>query len=305
MLASSSRDFRRDSNSPRHAGTSEQRTYIETEQASIAQRGRNLAVGDCQRESFDHGCLAHPGLSGEQRVVLPPAQQDVDHRADLVFAADHRIDFAAARAVGQVSAIPRQGGFAVRRIGDRAARFSWHCGREAQAIVRPFVVFRGACDEGNDVIHQLLDRELSEGGRYAKEQPPQIWRLHQRRKQPRTAHTTIAEFEAGENPGALDGRFDVMGKIAQRCRARGQFRQSGNQIFFDNLKINLVMAADAMQIAVIDLPDLMNPVRQFDIWISSQLGKCCCGFNAAKQGEIELAEQRPSGDRHCNLSVRR
>ncbi|QOF81404.1 hypothetical protein [Variovorax sp. 38R] len=56
-----------------------------------------------------------------------------------------------------------------------------------------------------------------------------------------------------------------------------------------------------MQIAVVELPELMNPARQFNVRIAAQLGKCGGRFDAAKQREIELAEQRSPRDRHCAI----
>ena len=53
--------------------------------------------GDPQREALDHRGLADAGLAGEDRVVLPAAHQDVDDLADLLVAADDRVDLALAR----------------------------------------------------------------------------------------------------------------------------------------------------------------------------------------------------------------
>ncbi|MDM0003260.1 hypothetical protein QTI51_07300 [Variovorax sp. J22G73] len=53
-----------------------------------------------------------------------------------------------------------------------------------------------------------------------------------------------------------------------------------------------------MQIAVVELPELVDPMRQFNVGIASQPRERRRGFDAAKQGEVELAEQGSARDRH-------
>ena len=45
-------------------------------------------------QAFDDGGFAHAGLADQHRVVLGAATQDLDHSADLLVAADDRIQFA-------------------------------------------------------------------------------------------------------------------------------------------------------------------------------------------------------------------
>ena len=45
-------------------------------------------------ESFDDRRLADARFAHQDRIVLPPAGQDVDHLADFEIAAQHRIDLA-------------------------------------------------------------------------------------------------------------------------------------------------------------------------------------------------------------------
>src|ERR1051325_8250174 len=52
------------------------------------------ASGAPQGDPPDHRRLADAGLAGQDRVVLPPPGEDVDHLADLPVAADHRVDLA-------------------------------------------------------------------------------------------------------------------------------------------------------------------------------------------------------------------
>ena len=45
-------------------------------------------------EAFDDGRFADAGFAGEDRIVLPAAHEDVDDLANLLIAADDRIDLA-------------------------------------------------------------------------------------------------------------------------------------------------------------------------------------------------------------------
>jgi hypothetical protein len=78
-----------------------------------------------KRQPFDHGGLADARLAGQDRVVLAPPHQDVDHLADLGVAADHRIDLAVARARRQAGRVLVERGRASRRrrlqLADRVA----------------------------------------------------------------------------------------------------------------------------------------------------------------------------------------
>ncbi len=57
------------------------------------------------REPFDDRGLADAGLADEHRVVLRAARQHLDDAADLLVAADHRIELALARQLGEIAAV--------------------------------------------------------------------------------------------------------------------------------------------------------------------------------------------------------
>ena len=54
----------------------------------------HLALDDAPRQAFGDRGLADAGLADQQRVVLAPAAQHLDHALELVLAADQRIDLA-------------------------------------------------------------------------------------------------------------------------------------------------------------------------------------------------------------------
>ena len=56
-------------------------------------------------EPFDDGGLTDAGLADEDRIVLRAAREHLDDAADLPVAADHRIELALARQLGQIATV--------------------------------------------------------------------------------------------------------------------------------------------------------------------------------------------------------
>src|SRR5689334_6112012 len=63
---------------------------------------RHVTRGDAPGEPFHHSRLTDARLSGEDRIVLAAAHENVDDLADLVVAPDHRIDLALPGLLGEV-----------------------------------------------------------------------------------------------------------------------------------------------------------------------------------------------------------
>jgi hypothetical protein len=281
-----------------HAGPREERTDVETQQACVAQRRRHIAAGNGQRQALDHGGLADARLSRQQRIVLAAPQENVDHRADFMPASDDRIDLAAARALGQVGAIAAQRGRDFGGVDHGATGLARHGRGQARAVVRAFIALRRARDDGSRRIGQFFSGNAPECRRDAEQRIAQLRRLQQGRQQPCTANAAIAELEACQYPCAFDGGLDVVREVDERSCARWQHRQRRRHVPFHSLRIDLVVLADAMQIAVAELPELMHPVHQFDMGIASKPCKGRRRLDAAKQREVEFAEQGPARDRH-------
>ncbi len=86
-------------------GAGQQRRHVERQHALVLERLRHFAVDDALREALDDRRLAHAGLADQHRVVLGAALQDLDRAADLVVAADDRVELAFARPRGQVDRV--------------------------------------------------------------------------------------------------------------------------------------------------------------------------------------------------------
>ena len=105
----------RSSNSPRNLAPGDERAQVQRDDALVLERLGHVAADDPLGQALDDGRLADARLADEDRVVLGPAAQDLDDAADLVVAADDRVELAGARLDGQVAAVLLQGG--VRALG--------------------------------------------------------------------------------------------------------------------------------------------------------------------------------------------
>ena len=86
-------------------GTGQQRRHVERQYALALERIGHLARHDALRQAFDNGRLADTGLANQHRVVFGAPLQHLDGTADLVVAANHRVQLTGAGALGQVHGV--------------------------------------------------------------------------------------------------------------------------------------------------------------------------------------------------------
>ena len=101
----------------------DQRAHVERQELLVLERFRHVAVDDAQRQAFDDRRLADAGFADQHGIVLRPARQHLHGAADLLVAADHRIELAGARRLGEVAGVFLQrviGVLGARRIGGAA-----------------------------------------------------------------------------------------------------------------------------------------------------------------------------------------
>ncbi len=93
----------------------DQRAHVQREQLLVLQRFRHVAIDDAQRQAFDDGGLADAGFADQHGIVLGAARQHLDRAADFLVAADHGIELALPRRLGEIPRIFLQGVIAVFR----------------------------------------------------------------------------------------------------------------------------------------------------------------------------------------------
>ena len=86
----------------------QQRADVERDHLAVAQRLGHVAGDDPLGEALDDRRLADAGLADQDRVVLGPPGEDLDDAADLVVAADHRVELAVLGRAREVVAELRQ-----------------------------------------------------------------------------------------------------------------------------------------------------------------------------------------------------
>ena len=95
-LISLSTALRRSSNSPRYLAPAMSAPRSSADDALVLQALGHVAAHDALGEALDDGGLADAGLADEHRVVLGAPAQDLDDAADLLVAADDRVELARA-----------------------------------------------------------------------------------------------------------------------------------------------------------------------------------------------------------------
>ncbi len=95
----------RSSNSPRYLAPATSAPMSSATTRFSLQPLGHVPADDALRQPFDDGGLAHARLADEHGVVLGAPAEDLDGAADLLVAADHRVELAPARHLGQVAAV--------------------------------------------------------------------------------------------------------------------------------------------------------------------------------------------------------
>jgi len=117
-------------------GARHERAHVERDDALVLQPFGHVPAHDALAEAFHDGGLAHARLADEHGVVLSTPRQDLDRAADLLVAADDRVELALPRGLGQVAAVLLQrlvGGFGVLAGDALAAADGGQCGQDAVA----------------------------------------------------------------------------------------------------------------------------------------------------------------------------
>ena len=86
-------------------GPGDQRAHVEGDDLLVLQPLGHVAADDALGQPFDDGGLADAGLADQHRVVLGAARQHLDDAADLLVAADDRVELALRGQLRQVAAV--------------------------------------------------------------------------------------------------------------------------------------------------------------------------------------------------------
>ena len=81
----------------------DQGANIKRDHAPVLEAAGDVAIDDSLCEALGDRRLADAGLANQDRVVLGPAGEDLDHAPDLIVAPDHGVELALGRGLGQVA----------------------------------------------------------------------------------------------------------------------------------------------------------------------------------------------------------
>ena len=90
-------------------GASQHAGHVEGDDVAVLERGGHVAGDDALGQALHDGGLAGARLANEHRVVLGAAGEHLDGAANLLGAADDRVELAGAGLVGEVAAVLLEG----------------------------------------------------------------------------------------------------------------------------------------------------------------------------------------------------
>jgi hypothetical protein len=165
-----------------HPGARLEQRQVEGAERDVAQRLRHVALGDAPGEALHHRGLADAGLAHEDRVVLAPAGEDVDHLAHLEVAPEHRVDLPGLGLGREVDGVLVEVGRAPARLG-RPGAAGRAGGGPGERGVRGPQLSRRLDRRGRDrreVLAQRVRRDLLQLAADLARQPLQLVVGHQR-----------------------------------------------------------------------------------------------------------------------------
>ena len=268
-----------------HAGTGLQQAHVERVDVRALQHLGHVAGGDAQGQAFHHGRLAHARLTGEYRIVLAPAQQDVDGLAYLALAADHGIELAVARQLRQV------GGELVQRRG--------LAGQSRKRIVGCLGKLRhgraflpGAGRQLVRMVLQLLHAEAGEQLRAAVGELRQF-RLRQQRQQQMAAAdgSRLRRIERGDQPGVLEQQRQ-MGREDGRARtARAEAADLAAQVRLQRRQADFAAPRDGDEIAALLFQQRQEQVFDIDFILPQSHADAGGAGGSRARRVIQLGDQ--------------
>ena len=257
-----------------HAGAGLQQTHVQGADGYVFKGRRHIARQDAMNEAFDNGGLAHPGFPGEDRIVLAPAHEDIHALANFLISPDDGIDFTLSGFFGEIGGEAFEGFLLAHfRGGDGPAGLA-RGGTRAQAgtVAGPQSVLRRAGNNFGEVIGKGLEFDFSQLFRQGEKLVLQL-AVEETNDQVSGPDLGIAKHQGRENPGALDDGGDIRGEIGDSSRAARKPVQGGDEVGSQAGAIELEVLENAVQVGVLVLQQLMEPVNGLDVRIAAHLAE--------------------------------
>jgi hypothetical protein len=278
---------------PLEAGAGLQQAEVQGLQGHPLQRRRHVLLDDAQGQALHHRGLAHPGVAGEDGVVLPPAGEDVDQLADLPLPRLDGVDAVAPSLLGEVHGVLVQG----RGLGAGGRKGPLPFRRGPRRRRRIPGLRRGA-HQLDQVAAQALPRDQAQGGQALQDGAADgVVIDHRQGDAAGTDHRTPQPYR-GDQPGLAQQGQDVgrHGRGAGVAALEPLHRHA--QLRPHVRKRYLVIAQDGDELAVRHLHQTAQQVLDLHVEIGMFHTEVRRLLETTAAGGIELGDQGLEFDTH-------
>src|SRR5262249_39397073 len=221
--------------------------------------------------------------------------QDVDDLPNLLVSTADRIELAFLSALRQVRREALERLLLAHLCGrHRVAGLAGPCERRPVARAEP--VLGRAAHDLREIVGERVWLDLLELARDRHERVAQRRRLHHAADEMARADPRLAVHQRGVHPAALDSVLDLRREIRDRgCAARQPVERVGH-VLREPRRIDLEVSDDAMEVGILRLENLLDPVNELHVRIPAELAEDRGTLNRLVGEAIELAEQRRTAD---------
>ena len=264
---------------------------VERAHGHVAQHGRYVAIRDAQREALDHRRLADARLADQDRIVLPPAQENVDHLPDLEIATEDLIDLSLFRALGEVDRIRVE----VRRLslpGARGVRRS----RGVRTLGQGLLARAGR--NGGEVLPKRLHGNLRELAADVLHHSREIVIGEERKHRMAGAHLRRAVVDRAERPRLGEHARKVRADRGRACISRLEMVETLGEVGGEPRPIQRVVLHDEREVGVGDVEQFDEEMLDLDVVVRAREAKSSRAFEGATRGGVQLTDEGAQVDGH-------
>ncbi|RMP35305.1 hypothetical protein ALQ23_05605 [Pseudomonas syringae pv. antirrhini] len=266
-------------------GTGLQQTQIQRVNGNALEDRRHVALHDTQGQTFDHRCFTNARFTGQDRVVLAAAGQDVDHLPHFEFTSQHRINAPVTSALGQVDCVLVQGWRLAVAFGDRAGAGVGVCQRLAQ------LRFGAAFDQRAHIQAQIVCVDFLQLRGRTDDHATQGIVIQQSLNQVAGADLCLAELDRRQHPGLFNHTGDVRRERGRPCIALFERPQRGDQLRLQAIRYHIVVTQDHRQVVVIVVEQLQQQMLDLNVVMVFRQAQRGSAFGGRAARFVQLGKQ--------------
>src|SRR5690606_24268095 len=105
-----------------------------------------------------------------------------------------------------------------------------------------------------------------------------------------------AHAEGGVDPGPLGRVVEVLREVGDAGGAAGKAVEGGRDVGREAGRVELEVADDAVDVRVLQLQDLVEPMHELDVRVAAELAEDGGGLDRLVGGRVQLAEEGGTAD---------